>query len=342
MGIWSAIFKSRAQDWIFQKLDPAQVVRGPATPVVEQPASVEPDKHYLTVRLLSMRLVNVREGLTRLYGAVHSWASLPRLGSEPAQFNALVSPAQLRGVDAKRLDRVVQVNQTLFGPVPFRGGPLELEIALFSIESQDLTEPFLSLLESLSGLAGVSYVAKALPFAEPLKLGIGLLTGRGGDASVLEVGFAAEQWVPAPGVWVNMRATAQQAPIKDLRVEGDDYKLTLRGQPVLDFPYLIIEVTADTKRPTWFEVPELRDSYNALRDLVRRGTVQEAQDALAVFRRTALTCSDLLFDDARSLVAKVQQETQEVLGPATPGSRGFEREFAEPTMRPLSTIRLYD
>jgi hypothetical protein len=340
MGWMNRIFKQRAQDWILHRLDAAQV-KGGAT---GEAKPIEPEQHYLMVRLLSMRVVNVRAGVKRFYGAVHSYASLPHPdGPGPAEFNVFVSPAQLRDIDAERVDRVVQVNQTLFGPVPFRGGPLELEVGLFSIRSADLAAPYLTLLESLSKMAGVSYVAQALPFAEPLKKGIDLLTGSADD-TILEIGFAAEQWDPVTGVWVNVRATAAQLNVRDLTVEGDDYRLLHRGVPVTDYPYMLIEVSADTKRPAWFEIPDLRSTYGDLNAAMRKSRVEDVQDALAVFRRTALTSGDLLFEDASQLVARIEEKVAAVLQRPT-GTRGFAgrpEEAEESELPPLEAIQLYD
>jgi hypothetical protein len=340
MGWMSSIFRQRAQDWILHRLTPAQV-KSPLSGGAQADQRIEAEKHYLMVRLLSMRVVNVRSGIRRFYGAVHSYAALPHPdGTGRAEFNVLVAPTQLRDVDADRIDRVVQVGQTLFGPVPYRGGALDLEIGLFSIRSADLTAPFLGLLETLSKTAGVSFVAQALPFAEPLKTGIDILTGSEDD-TVLEIGFAAEQWQPATGVWVNIRAARPDIMVEELSVEGDDFRLLHRGQPVSKYPYMLIEVAADTKRPTFFEIPELRQTYADLRAALKKGKVDDAHDALAVFRRTALTSGDLLFEDAERLVARTSAEVDAVLS-APARTRGFSaRPDEAPELPPLEAIRLY-
>ena len=347
MGWMQQVFRTRARSWILASLTPGQV-RSPGFDGQQPPQPIEADKHYLRVRLLSMHVVNVRKGIERFYGAVHSFASLPHPdGSGRAEFNVLVTPTQLQNVDAKRIDRVVQVSQTLFGPVPYRGGALELEAGLFSIQSADLTAPFLGLLESLSRTAGVAFVAQALPFAEPLKKGIDLLTGSG-DPAVLEIGFAAEQWSPRTGVWVNIRATraTDDAPgdlrVEDLTLEGDDYVLRHRGVPVSEYPYMVFEVSADTKREAFFEIPDLRRTYGELREAMRAGKVQDIEEAFAVFRRTALTSGDLLFEDANRLVEKTRAEKDALLSVPADG-RGFVRTpGARPELRPLELVRLYD
>ncbi|HSA55022.1 MAG TPA: hypothetical protein VLE53_04925 [Gemmatimonadaceae bacterium] len=338
MGWMQKIFKTRAENWILHKLAPAQI----KSPLSGAPQALEPDRHYLIVRLLSMRVVNVRAGIRRFHAAVHSYARLPHPdGSGAAEFNTLVAPKQLQDVDAERIDRVVQVNQTLFGPVPFRGGPLELEVGLFSIKSGDLTAPYLSLLESLSKTAGVSFVTQALPFAEPLKAGIDLLTGSTDD-SILEIGFAAEQWEPTTGVWVSMRATTPPIVLSELTVAGDDFRLYHRGEEIRDKPYMLIEVAGDTRRPAFFEIPDLRQTHAALRAAIRQGKVEAVHDALAVFRRTAYTSGDLLFDDAKNLVARTTAEVDEMLS-APASVRGFRGDGADNglDLTPLELIPLY-
>ena len=66
-------------------------------------------------------------------------------------------------------------------------------------------------------------------------------------------------------------------------------------------------------RPNWFEIPELKKTYDELNAEVQRGRVNEADEAFQVFRRAALTSADLLFADARSITEKVDRHVKEVL-----------------------------
>ena len=184
MGWWEEIFRKKAEDWIFEPLAPAQV------PDNLQHAAVQKESSYLSVYLKSARIVNVRQGLSKFYGVVNSFISVPYLSGTNAEFNVITTPAFLKNVDSAHIDRVIQLDQRLLGPIPYRGGQLALEIGLFSIKSVDLAAPYLEVLETMSKQAGVAFINAALPFAEPLKTGINLLVG-GGDNALLEIGLAS-------------------------------------------------------------------------------------------------------------------------------------------------------
>ena len=173
----------------------------------------------------SARIVNVRQGLTKFYGVVNSSMAVPHLSGASAEFNVITTPAFLKNVDAAHIDRVIQLDQRLLGPIPYRGGQLTLEIGLFSIKAVDLAAPYLEVLETMSKQAGVAFINAALPFAEPLKTGINLLVG-GGDSSPLEIGVAASAWTPETGYFVVMRAPKGSVPVKDLRVDPGGLSLS--------------------------------------------------------------------------------------------------------------------
>jgi hypothetical protein len=284
-----------------------------------------------------MRVVNVRTGLSKFYGAVHSFASLPHRGGRTAAFSTITTPAALKSVDAKHLDRVVVVDKRLLGPVPYRGGDVELEVGLFSIKQADLAGPFLSVLESMSDIAGVSFVKAALPFAKPLTEGIQLLTGSDGD-SILEVGLAANMKAPMTGYYVVIRGPKGKVDVSKLRLTARDNMLVdaATGQPLGEYPYIVLEVSASDRREAWFEIDDLKVAHQELDTTVRAGKVEDAKAALAVFRRTALTSDDLVFRDAERIVGDVTREVNIILG-NTPTAAGAGR-----GLTPLHELRIYD
>src|SRR5262249_43906630 len=149
-------------------------------------------EYYITIDLGSMRVPNSTRAYTKLYAAVHSFISVPTFErATNAQFRVVTTPVELKNIDAANLDRVVQVNKRLLGPIPYRGGRLGLEIGRYSVKSADLLVPYLQLLQEMSSQAGVAYVNTALPFIPLLKRGIDLITGNAKD-STLEVGLSTE------------------------------------------------------------------------------------------------------------------------------------------------------
>jgi hypothetical protein len=189
---WPEILRKRTEDWIYAELSPDQV------PLPARSGEVEPESAYLSMFLRSARIVDVRRGLKRFYAVVHSTIKLPHRTGD-ASFSVVVAPAALRDIDTDRLDRVIQLNQRLLGPVPYVGGDLEIEVGLFSVATSDLVGPYLELLETLSRTAGVAFIGSALPFVGPIVHGINLLAG-GGDVTILEFGLSSTQVPRRPGL----------------------------------------------------------------------------------------------------------------------------------------------
>ena len=301
-GLWSDLMRRRAEDWVFAPLEPNQ------TPDKMAVDKVVPDAAYVEIFLKSMRIVDVRRGVKKFFGTVHSFTSLDTLAGKPAQFNVVTTPNQLRNVDASNLDRVININQRLLGPIPYRGGDLVLETGLFSVVSADLTAPYVDLLQKVSGIAGVSFLQSALPFVEPIKEGVNLLLGSQGD-SMLEVGLATRFTAPETRYYVVMRAPKTSIKTSDLRIDPNDFKVVdIKGTAITNAPYMVIQVMARDTRDDWFNIPELLEHYDLIRDAVRRQNQNDARAAFEVFQMRARTCNDLISSHADLLVQKVEAQ----------------------------------
>ena len=143
MTWWNDLFYTRAQSWIYAALEPT------AVPGQTDRVRVSANEAYARIYLKSLRIVNVRKGLETFYGAVHSYASFLHTSGQPAQFSKLIVPNQLKNVDANRIDRVININQSIAGWTPYRGDDVEVEVGLFSVKAVDLADSFLNLLEQI-------------------------------------------------------------------------------------------------------------------------------------------------------------------------------------------------
>jgi hypothetical protein len=328
MGWWSPLLRSKASSWTFGPLAATQVPDGLPHD------TIEPETKYVSGFLRSMWITDVRKGLSRFYGTVHSHASLPHLTSGLAEFQMIVTPPDLRDVDGAEADRFITSNMRLFGPVPYRGGDLEIELGLFSVKSGDLVGPFVDLLESVSGAAGVSLVEAARPFAEPVRRGFDLLMGTEGD-SILEIGLATTFTQPETGYFVIMRRPAGELDLSTITVAPDYRLLDSDGAPLVGAPYAVIAIEASPRRDDWFRIPELAQVYGALREDVAKGRLETVKESLAVFKRTILTDPDLLVRDAMQLVEKVGNEIDATL-------RLTQTSGPAETMPALEAVALYD
>jgi hypothetical protein len=110
MSWWSSIWKQAASDWTYAEIPPDKTPGGLGHDVIAKDAA------YLNVKLRSMRIVHVRKGLSKFYGTVHSFISVPYLSGQPAVFHVITTPGDLQKVDAENIDRILVMDKRLLAP----------------------------------------------------------------------------------------------------------------------------------------------------------------------------------------------------------------------------------
>lgn len=331
MGGWTELFTKRLEDWIFISLNQNQV---PDEPKIN--SDISADEAYITINLRSLRILNVRKLTTKFYGVVHSSISLNHLSGDEAAFQTVTVPNALRRIDPENLDRIIQINNSLLGPIPYRGGTVKMELGLFSVKESDLAAPFIDILETMASQAGVSIVSTALPFLGPLKKGIDAIIGTAND-SILEIGLSTNFDPPKNGWYLVMRARKQDIDISKLRVTTPDFRLVNvdTNHLVQDFPYMIFTINQSKQRPDWFKLPDLVKPYQELQASVRKGDYNAANELLITFKRIVLTCNDLIEKDAIDIARLVKERTESIMIKTQTSSAG-KRELP-----PLESYRLY-
>jgi hypothetical protein len=313
-SIWNTLCAEKSNEWLFGKLEPSQI------PFKINEGPIQVDQEYIDVFLRSMRIVHVRKGTKKFFGAVHSFITLPIL-NQTGKFHVLTTPTDLSNIDASNVDRIIQINKRLLGPIPYGGGDLTINIGLFSIESADLTGPFLKVLENMSTTAGVSFVKSAFPFANILTEGVNLLFGAG-NSNCLEVGLSTTFNELHSGYFVVMRASKGDVAIENLSLDKD-FRLigkTKKGSGIDDFPYIVFSIESSPKR-AWRDIPEIADGFKQTMDFVRIGDVNGANAAFTAFRRIVLTSPDLVSDDAAKIVSEVDKTLEKLLVPCKQASK---------------------
>lgn len=303
MSWWDAV-RRESDDWIVAQLGADQV------PGAEATRLVRPHNDYLSIHLQSLRIAYTRKITTRFHGAVYSFAGLPHRSGQKAEFNSITTPGNLRNIDPDRVDRVVQMSKRIVGPIPYRGGDLELDIGLFSVRVTDLAAPFLDLLEELSGAAGVAFVSTMMPFLRPLRKGIEAITG----GNSLEVGLSRVFPQPSTGWFVVIAAPKGSVNVASIRIDPQDHRII--SPEIERHSYLVFEISAADQRDDWYLIPELQSTYRRLQKEAAAGEATNARAAFQVFRRAVLTNDDLLAQDAQYVVDAVERELTSIQGNA--------------------------
>lgn len=306
-------------DWLWGHLAADQ------TPDGREPQEIGIDDGYVTVRLTMARIVDRRKGRHRVHGIVHSFVDLAHRETGRARFATVTLPEALQGVDADALSNVVQMNYPLVGPVPYRGGGLEIEAGLVVVRSKDLVGPYLEVLSSLGSAAGVSVASIAKPFIDPLLNGFDLLMNSG-EADDLVLGLATTFEPLKTGYFVVARLSSSNVRLSELRLNRQ-LQLERAGNSVTNAPYFVIEISVDKHRSNWFALPNLIEAYQELQREVRSGRGDRVDEARLVFRRIAMSSPDLIQHDAELIVQKVNEEVAKALPPTATAKRASASEL---------------
>lgn len=328
MSFWD-FWREEAKDYVYGWLDPAQ------TPGIAL-SPINAELSYVTVKLKKMRIVNVRVGFNRFYGAVHADVGLWHAAGRKINFQQLISPPDLQDVSSGNLDRTIVVDRDIFGPAPYRGGALDLNLTLLAVKSEDLAGPFLSVLTDLASAAGVSYVKMAEPFLKPLSDGIALLSGTRG-ATGREIALVTNLSPPRAGVYVVARATKDQLDLSTVRLAADYTLNDSSGAPVIKYPYLVVSIEGSSERIDFMGIPEVKAAYDAVKKAVIDDDPRAYQETLTVFRHVVLLCDDLLMPHAKKLFDEVKKKMDEIMGAPKTGARAKPVEVPElGSFRPFS------
>ena len=279
-------------------------------PPAEAPA-IQPGTQYLRVWLRSARITEVRRWTAKFHASVHARFELndPVLGRR--EVVCVVAPDKtFSELDPSHLDRLITVNQPLLGPVPYRG-ELDADVGLFSIAASDLAKPYLELLAGLTDAAGVSFLAKAMPWAEPIRRGAEVLFSEA-RRSQLEIGLARTDTRLSPGHWVVARVPKGQLP-HGLSLDPHDYGLLdAQGNAVSGFPYMVIGVEALDQRDDYAAIPELRTAWDSVRTAVTEARPDtEVHQRFDQLRRVIAVSLDLVPADKRRVAQIFASELKE-------------------------------
>ncbi len=291
------IMGEKSQDFLIAPLD--------ETHGAPRRAAVQADAEYITLRIKAARIVDVRRWDSRFHGCINSRASLLHDGNGKAEHQAVLAPAELKEINPANLDRIVSIDKVLFGPFPYRG-QIGLTVALFSVKSADLAAPYIELLTNLAEIAGVASLAAAKPYIEPLRKGADLLFGTAG-ASHLEIGFDRDFAALETGFYLAMRAPKHAVRLDQLRVDPKDFRLTAGGgQPFGSYPYFILSVEHSVHRPDWMLIPDLKATWDAIKQAFIGAKYIDAGNLLDQFERQCRVSPDLVPADAKRLVKKAR------------------------------------
>jgi hypothetical protein len=140
------------------------------------PKDIVPGEEYIQIRVKSMRISHPRIGGKIFHGAIFGSVSLTSASGE-STFKIADTPNRLQNLDGRNVNKIIELDQSIIGPIPYRGADIKVELGLFSVFSTNLTDPFLTAVTDLANVAGVKSIDQAVPFVKPIDNFVHLLLG---------------------------------------------------------------------------------------------------------------------------------------------------------------------
>lgn len=333
------LFKEKEYPWTYGSPD---TLKGPNR---TEPRLVKKNSEYIRVVLKSSRIPYSRKGFTTYYGVVHSFISLLHKSGVYASFHSVNTPGNLQQLSNNKLNRVINIGKDILGPLPYRGDKLELEIGLLSVPADNLAKPFLETLSKMSSVAGVSFVATAQPFVEPIEAGVSLLTGAK-NAPELEIGLYTTLHELQTGYYAAISAPKGQLKTTAITIDETDFSLFHDGKLIDDYSYFVFEVIATTQRDDWFNIPHIHEPHEELLKAITTPDINMAKKLLAKLSLAIQFSPDILRPDADILLRNIDTDIKQAIAiiegnsEATRSDLTTEEQLAR-YLKPLDQYKIY-
>jgi hypothetical protein len=329
-GLWS----QQQQHWALLPIAPPPVPQLPGALGYSQ--VINPHQAYVTVMMRSLGIAATRVGWNRFHAALYTQVSLGMKDGSIASIQSVLSPDFLRDLDPKRIQNVLQIDRTIFGPAPYIGAKISFDTGVFAVKHADLAAPFLTSLTELASAAGVALVSAARPFIEPIKSGIELLTGTQ-DATSLEIALSRELHPPQTGWYTLLRVPGQSIKASELTVHPNNFELLRNGRPMPEVAYLVFSIEANVQREDWAQIPDLKAAYADYARAADMGNQNDADQSVKLFARRARLSPELLRTHVDDVIAAIEDEFKKLFPGG--GTAGPER-GTEPSGRDLSQLNV--
>jgi len=298
--------------------------------------AIEPDRHYLAVRLRQTHLQTSRKLWRRYRPLLHSWCR--HLDGEQ---HGVVDPRRFSELGSTGLDRIVNVNQRIAGPIPYRGGDVAVVVGLWSIPGDDTAG---ALLGTLSGITSIASLAAGLPdpvaLAGVVKDGLDGLLSLGSSQLRLGVCDTFSETRLHTGVHVGIGAPRSDVEVARLWIDASGTLLRgqnpIAGRPYAGHDYIVLQVERLTERADWRGMPRLaryQDVFEQImdnRELDVGGKHRRLADEWPGFRNALAQTEQLVGPDRERIAGLVADDLTGRLDAERAGSPFESRGIGEP------------
>lgn len=268
------------------------------------------EETYLRLRLSRIYLKDRRVLLQTKYPVVNT--AMRFAGQEGLVEVQFVARPDLAGDTNKaRLDEIVTLDQTVLGPVLYRGGDMELMLGLYAAPADDWAKRFISLAESVSQLTLNAPLATAVSMAGAIKKS--LEDSLSGDGLDLKLGLdmeLKENVTLAPGHLVMIGAPEKDVEPTSLRVENGEL---MRGDTVYtDHDYIVLAIESSRTRSDWMVLGYAGAWKKILTVAANADDIEQVKTEYLKFVGMIQSSDDLSLSDRDAILIKAQERIKTI------------------------------
>jgi hypothetical protein len=284
------------------------------TPVGPTGVPVIPHDGYFRVWLVEAFLARDRDFLKTRYPSVHASVQLHVAGTTPLTTTSVSRPPE------NGLGPGSYGNYALTGLLPYRGGTVELQVGLTTVEGASPLAAGFEVLQSFSTLVGPP-LSESLAISTRIAAGVERLLTAGNDDVVLGLHetFVSEGGggghALRDGYWALVNAPPGTISATDLSVEHDvlnigqgDARTPLRG-----YDYLLLRIEQRRERDDW--------RFDRLEQLIERAVLEHFAGHTETYERVrsevlaaVLTSDDLTPTDRQRAAAAIREQLDAIVG----------------------------
>jgi hypothetical protein len=265
MGVWD-IFAQKAQHLFWTRLEQDHVVQDKY-----QEYPIENDQAYFLVRLTEMYISYTRKLWRKFYPLLHGYV---HYGDQ--EDHAVAGPGQLKELGEANLDRVITLNYRLCGPIPYKGGDVQVLTGLYSVPGEDSLRVLIDVVSQVANLGGLA-IHQYLALANAVKTGVENIINL--DSAQLQLGINDTFYQHNPfrsGYYVGIQAPADEVFPSLLWLEnGRLMKGPFPGscKSYEDFDYFVLEIERREHRDDWPGLPGIADMQEKFAGVMRDGAL---------------------------------------------------------------------
>ncbi|MBU8900985.1 hypothetical protein KRR26_35860 [Corallococcus sp. M34] len=305
IDVVGSLFVARSQQLCWLRIPDDHVGRG----YLAEP--IKRDEAYVVLRMREMSLGYARKLWRKYYPVLHGFTQ--HAGHEEHQ---LIGPGQLKDLSESNLDRVINLNQRLAGPIPYDGGDLSLVVGLYSVPAGDAAKALIKTVGDITAAAGLA-VGQLPQLAQAVKTGVESIFQLNDCRLQLGVRDTLPCGKPlTTGVYVGIAAPRDRFRDFELwlnqgrLVKGQD---PISGLPYTDHDYMVIEVERRTTREDWATLPGIASFDNKFGDVMRSSASPQAKRAQLrtlwpEFEQALANSRDLTSPDRRRIQSAVAND----------------------------------